>query len=602
MKELIARLGSRISEHVLQRPWFAVTAIVLLALPVFFHGLGSWSFLDPDEGRYGTIPYQMLERADFVTPRQNEVKFFDKPPLLYWAVAASYAVFGYREWAARLVPAVAALAGLLIVYGLGKRMFSPRAGVLGAVILATSFMWPVMARIVMTDMLVSVLVVAALAFWWLGHSENPDATQRRQTWYFIGFWLALALATLAKGPVALVLTGGCLFLYMLSCRQWHALKEMRWGIGVPLLVLVAAPWFVVVAQRNPEFNHFFWYDQHIGRFLGNTTGNDHVEGVGYYFRMLPLMLFPWSLFAPAAAIAGWNALRNIAREKPDARQRAAVYLLCGVFFTLLFFSASAGKLPTYVLPIVPLAALLLAAYFDSFLARSTEWNRALSWGVAVLAVLLTIGGVAVFAMAPARLRALGVDGGSANALGVTLVVWAVGLVVLSRRFRVPGTIFGTAGGFILMVVTALPLITAVTSRLTTASLVEYIRPGLVDPRSEIVTIDYIRSLSFYTRRRIKIVGVPDELKFGVQHMPLAERRTWVLNKANDGAALRREMSKPYPVYCFVRASRRNQDKVAELMRQIRRSASVIVANERFLVLGNRAARAATPPQPNAPML
>jgi 4-amino-4-deoxy-L-arabinose transferase-like glycosyltransferase len=185
--------------------WFHLAAIVLVSLPVFFFLLGGWSFTDPDEGRYGSIPWQMLVRGDFVTPTQNGVKFFDKPPLLYWTIAASYAVFGLQEWAARLIPALSALAALFAVYALGRRMFSARAGLIGAVILATSLIWPILARIVLTDMLVSSLIFIAYALWWAGAFRDPTATTNDLFPEFLG---GSRLAMLAKGPVVAVLVGG----------------------------------------------------------------------------------------------------------------------------------------------------------------------------------------------------------------------------------------------------------------------------------------------------------------------------------------------------------------------------------------------------------
>lgn len=594
MKELILRFSTRVSVNIIERPWAALTAIVLLSLPLLFFCLGGWSFTDPDEGRYGTIPYEMLVRADLITPKQNDIKFFDKPPLLYWGIAISYSIFGYQEWAARLVPALAALMGLLAVYGLGRRMFSARAGIISAVILATSFMWPVMARIVVTDMLVSSLVFMALALWWMGHSENSNRAGR-QTGYFIGFWITLALAVLAKGPVTLVLTGGSIFLYTLLCSQWQTLSRMRWGVGLSLLILIAAPWFVLVAQRNPEFNHFFWYDQHIGRFLGKTSGNDHVESITYYFRFLPLILFPWSAFIPAAIIAGWRNLLNPAGAKASAKQRAAIYLLCGVSFTLLFFSASAGKLLTYILPIVPLCALLLAAYFDWLIARRVRWNTALSVGAATLVTFLISGGALIMLLAPQKLRSLNVDGSAATMLGLILIAWAVGFTASCWRFQLNGMLASTSAGFIIVFVVALTVVAAVMPSFTTESLVQYIEPGLRShPQAEILTIGYIRSIPFYSGKRVEVLGPPDELKMGVENMPQEEKRLWIFDGPSELNNLRDEMRDPYPVYCFIHMPRRKRKEVENFLHKVGNGATPIVANERFLVFGNRAALAVTP--------
>ena len=584
------------TEHKL---WFHLAAILLISLPVFFFLLGGWSFTDPDEGRYGSIPWQMLVRGDFITPTQNGVKFFDKPPLLYWAMAASYSVFGLQEWAARLIPALSALAALFAVYALGRRMFSARAGLLAALILATSLLWPIMARIVITDMLVSSLLFVALTFWWLAHSETES---RRQTLYFLAFWAALALAMLAKGPVVIVLVGGGVFLYALWCKQLKSLSQMRWIWGVPLFALIAAPWFVLVAQRNPEFNHYFWYDQHVARFLGRTTGNDHVEWTGYYLQFFPLIFFPWSFFAPAAILAGWKKLRSekvtsSTRSMPQwtFKQRAAIYLLCHIAFTTLFYSASSGKLLTYIVPVVPLFALLLAAYFDWILTKNIEWNKALSIGATLLAAVLAIAGVSVMLFATPKLRGYGVDESVAIVVGLLFMFWGATTLLSSWRFRLRGLIASTACGFMVIFASLLIALSTASPRFLTASVVEAVRPGLT-PQAEVVSLGYIRSVPFYTRKRVKVFGPPDELKLGVTQLPPDERREWFHEGENRIAELRETMNVSHAVYAFMRVRKKHREDVDDTLRKVGNGAAVIARNERYLVFGNRAALRATPPQ------
>jgi hypothetical protein len=358
-----------------------------------------------------------------------------------------------------------------------------------------------------------------------------------------------------------------------------------------LFLLIAAPWFILVARRNPEFNHFFWYDQHIGRFLGGTDSNAHVEGLAYYFKLLPLIFFPWSLFLPAALIGAWQA-----RHAPESsRRRSAIFLLCGAGFILLFFSASSGKLLTYILPLVPLVALLLAAYFDGLFARRERWNGALTFGVVCLLVLLLAGGVAVLLKTPAVLLAREVAPDAARLPGVLLLAWAVALCVLAWRYRLAGAIAATAGGFALFFAGVLPLAAAIVPRFTTEALVERIRPGL-QGRSEIVSIGYTQSVSFYTGRRVEIIDPPAEVALGVRQLPFVEREDWIFSGAGRLDDLKADLARNVPVYCFVRSSRRKA-KLQTLLQKLGGQAIPIAANERFLVLGNRAASDLTPPQP-----
>jgi hypothetical protein len=345
-----------------------------------------------------------------------------------------------------------------------------------------------------------------------------------------------------------------------------------------------------VAQRNPEFNHYFWYDQHIGRFLGHTTGNDHRQPMAYYLVFLPLLIFPWSFFLPAAFVA---ALRNL-RDIRNPKQQAVIYLLCGAGFITLFFSASSGKLLTYILPVLPMLALLMAAYFEWLFTRRTSWNRLLAGGVAVLALLLVLTGIAIATRAPEKLQQYGVAGTGALVVGVLLVVWSIALIAMTWRFRLKGMIITTAVGFAQVFMLTLPVVGDIANRFTTESLIAYVRPGL-SARSEILTINHIQSIEFYTGRRVEIIGTPDEMQLGVAHMDDTERRKWIFNGPNKMDNVKEEMGDPDPVYVFVRIRAKQPGEIARLMREIGHGATPIMANERYLVFGNRAAARATPP-------
>jgi len=544
--------------------WLGLS-ILLGVCALLLCGLGGWGLFDADEGRYAEIPREMLARHDWVTPTLNFIKFFDKPPLLYWGIAASYTLLGVHEAAARLIPALAALLGVAMAFALGRRMFGLRAGLLSALILATSLMWPLMARVVVTDMLVSSLVFSALALWWLGHTASEPARGR----CFLGLWAVLGLGVLAKGPIEIVLSGGTIFLYLLLCRQWRALRALRWGPGLLLLLLIAAPWFVLVAGRNAEFNHFFWYEQHIRRFLGRTIHRDHVQGRFYFFEFLPLIFFPWSLLAPAALLAGWKEVWPARSQK----QRAVVFLAGGCAFIMLFFSASDSKLVTYILPVLPLLSILLAAYFDRLLARRQAWSRALTVWAFGLAALLIVGGIAGLARGPHALRGLGASPS-----------WAVA----AWRARAGELVAAVAGGFAVAFGCGLLLIAQVAPNLTAGPLVAQIRPGL-ERGGQVASLGLIQSLNFYTRQRVYILGHSDELVYGVAHMAPAERKRWLLQDEN---ALRRLMARPVPVYFWIRNS--NQHGEQAVLAGIAGEAAEVARNYRYTVFGNRAARALQP--------
>ena len=579
---LTPRENLRIPRSRTRLRWFTAALALLLLYPLFFFRLGAWGFFDPDEGRYAEVAREMLARHDWVTPTLNSIKFFDKPPLLYWGMAASYSVFGLNEGAARLVPALAALLGIAMTFVLGRRMFGPRAGVLGALILSTSLMWPMMARFVLTDMLFSVLVFCALGFWWLGHTAATSGERRA----FLGFWVVLALAVLTKGPVAVVLVGGTILVYIALCHQWKSLAAMKWKWGVPLFLLLAAPWFIMVALRNPEFNHLFWFEQNIGRFLGEGTGRDHVNGPLYLLEWLPLLFFPWSVFAPVALFSSWRALWPA--RSPS--QRAAVFLVGGCIWITLFFSVSDSKIVTYILPVLPMLALLTGAFFDRILA-SLQAPRAVLVSAGVLALLVALGGVAAFGLGPRSLRALHVGGAWVFALGALLLLWALAIIWAIGRREIAFVVGAIAGGFAVVFVGIVTLVVAIAPAVTSAPMFEAIAPGL-DAGADVITYPYTQSASFYARRRVYVEvyadAAPHELDYAWRHLAAAEKRKWFFV---GSAGLRALMSRPQPTYAILQMSKSGRAKTLQAMNG---QAKQIAENEKFAVIANRAALKLTP--------
>ena len=438
-------------------------------------------------------------------------------------------------------------------------------------------MWPIMARFVLTDMLVSSLVLHALGFWWLGHT----AATPRQRRAFIGFWVALALGVTAKGPVVVVLVGGTIFFYLLLCRGWKSLAAMKWSIGVPLFLAIAAPWFILVAQRNPEFNHFFWFEQNIGRFLGDRTSRDHVNGPFYLLEWLPLLFFPWSVFAPVALFSSWRKLW----PARSTTQRAAVFLICGCVWITLFFSVSDSKIVTYILPVLPLLALLTGAFFDRILASSSlKSQRATLASASILAFLVALGGVAAVALGPRNLRLVHVSSAWAFAIAMLLIFWALALIGTIWRQQIALMLGVIVGGFTIVFAGAVLLVAAIAPAITSAPMFAVIAPGL-NAGADVVTYPFTHSASFYARRRVTIEGAPHELIFGLRHLNAAEKRRWFFT---GNAGLHALMARPQPTYGILQMSPQERQKTLQAMNG---QATQIAGNERFSVIANRAALA-----------
>ena len=316
-----------------------IVLFVLLAL-AWFGTLGIRPLYKADESRYGEISREMVASGDWVTPRLNGFRYFEKPPLQYWTTAALFEAFGQRDWVARLWTALVGFAGILLVRYAGNRLWGAPAGAYAAAVLAGSPLYVLLGQVNTLDMSVSVFLAAALVAFLLGR--------------MLGFWAACALAVLSKGLIGIVLPGAAIFFFLLLKRDWGLIRRMRPVAGPLLFLAIAAPWFVAVSAANPEFLHFFFIQEHFQRFT--TEMHHRVEPVWFFVPILLAGLGPWLL----------PFLRSL---KP--RDDATLFLVAWSAVVLVFFSASSSKLPPYILPVFPAAALLVGR----LLAK--EWPRRL---------------------------------------------------------------------------------------------------------------------------------------------------------------------------------------------------------------------------------
>lgn len=348
-----------------------------------------YPLLEPDESRYAVIPLVMLQDGDWIVPHHQGKAYNDKPPLTYWLVALSYRLFGVHEWSARLVPALAAWLTILAAYGWACRWCGWRPAFLGAGILATCGGFLVMGRMLLLDGVLTLWVTLAL---WTGHTA---LARSRLDWRW---WLASAacagLGILTKGPVALVLVVPCLAAY-----RWLDPRSARWRPGHWLAygcvaLAIALPWYVAVMSRSENFAGEFFWRHHLMRFL---KPYHHLRPWWFYVPVLAAELLPWTILLPMWL---WRRIRVAGAERseaPDSRQGsehsapttdsatfALRYCAFGAAWCLFFFSVSACKLPTYLMPMLPLAAILLGHYVYHRRLRRL-WLGCLALGSAALA-------------------------------------------------------------------------------------------------------------------------------------------------------------------------------------------------------------------------
>ena len=353
-----------------------IVVLLLLFVLIWFAGLDERVLTRPDEGRYSEIPREMAVTGDWVTPRLNGLKYFEKPPLQYWMTAFAYNTIGQHNGTARAWPAIAGLLGLLFIFAIGHCLYGLRTAIAAATILASSLWYFAIAHINTLDMGLTCWMTLTLAGFL--YAERPNATKGERAAGMLGAWAGMALAMLSKGLIGIVLPGGVLLFYSLWQRDIRIWDRLHVGTGLLLFFAIVTPWFVWVQSRNPEFSTFFFFHEHLARW---TSTAHRREGQWWYF--IPILLAglaPWTLLFLSRLRHVWAV---VATPRPFHPERL---LVVWCVFIFAFFSVSGSKLPSYILPIFPALALLIAPSIVQTSPRAHAWNLGATCIVAAICV------------------------------------------------------------------------------------------------------------------------------------------------------------------------------------------------------------------------
>ncbi|MCK6489447.1 MAG: glycosyltransferase family 39 protein [Planctomycetes bacterium] len=341
--------------------------------------------------RYSEAAREMVETGDWILPRLYYVPYFEKPALTYWLGAAAQALFGDSWHAVHLPAGLAALVSVLCTWGLARLLRGGSFPLGAGLLLLGSGMFLVMATVLATDPILS----AAMAAVWLCYARHDRAPASRWIW---GFWLALGVGLMAKGPVAVALAGvGIAGFHLLAdgpLGVLRALWRMRPLRGTLVLAAVNLPWWIAVWRQDPRLIEYFLVRFNLEAFY--TTRVNHPEPAWFYLPVMLLAFVPWTLpvlGAVAAQVRGLaaplaQAWRRRCAPALAPEDRTRLLLLAGVGFGLLFLSVSRSKLGTYPMPLFPLVAVLALDALYGAWGRGAAWPRRL-WlvqGVAVVAV------------------------------------------------------------------------------------------------------------------------------------------------------------------------------------------------------------------------
>ena len=420
--------------------------VLLVAYLCLFNGLTAFGLVGPDEPRYASIARDMAASGDWVTPRLHGEPWLEKPILYYWVAALGYRVLGDGELAARLPSVLGALTTMLALGWVAWRFYGPTTAALFALVFPSSVAVLVFARAATPDMLFTSALALALAAAAPLILLNP----RRAVWaYQVAFGAALGLAVLAKGPAGVVLAGASTVIGALLTTRGARVWRLAGPWALASFGIVALPWYVLCTLRNPEFVQVFFVSHNVQRFLAPVF--QHEQPFWYFGPVLLLGLAPWT--AAIVATVREAATRLTRRAWTGS---PSIFLASWVLFPVAFFSFSQSKLPGYVLPAVPAAALLLAHALARTIQHTRRHARALGLATAAVLGAMTV----TFIVAPG-IESAGVEAGAVrplagilgaaalaagyagnrgqlhtvvavSALGVALTLWQLNAMLLPR--------------------------------------------------------------------------------------------------------------------------------------------------------------------------
>ncbi|HVB86961.1 MAG TPA: phospholipid carrier-dependent glycosyltransferase [Candidatus Dormibacteraeota bacterium] len=362
--------------------WLVAAGIFLC----LFGQLGAIGLTGPDEPRYAWIARAMAQTGDWVTPRLYGQPWFEKPILYYWAAALGFKLHLSAEWAARLPSAFAALAAAIGIGWVAAKHYGGNASslrspvLLAPLIFASSVAGIGFARAATPDMLFSASIALAMAaiatvYRHSGVLRGATSTQlgHSQSDYIplLLFGAFLGLGVLAKGPAAVIMAGGAIFIWALATKQWRAAFRAAHPVAIAAFCVVALPWYIVCALRNPDFLHVFIWQHNFERYL--TPMFHHPQPFWFFGPVVLLALVPWTILLWPVAREGLR----VWREK-SWTYSPGVFFACWAIFPVAFFSFSDSKLPSYILPAIPPLALMCAIAS----VRAFQESRALSIEIA----------------------------------------------------------------------------------------------------------------------------------------------------------------------------------------------------------------------------
>lgn len=497
-------------------------SFLIIILGIFFSfEMGNRPFASPDEGRYVEIPREMVVTGDYVTPRLNGMKYFEKPPLFYWMQSATIKAAGINETSMRFWIVLFAILGCLSVFYVGAKCYSRNVGVMSAGILATSLIYYCLSRIIILDLVLSTLLCGSLWAFFLAFVRENQAKIPKK-YLIIAMYALSALACLTKGLIGAVLPGFVVFLWMLFTSNWRKLKEILYIPGILVFLVIFLPWHVLAAQRNHDFLYYYFVVEHFLRYT--TEFHDRYQPTWFFIPIILAGMIPWTGFSLIS-------LKNLIKKSIE-RNSENIFLACWIFGIFGFFSFSHSKLIPYILPIVPPMAFMTALFIDKCNQRD------FCIGAVINVVLFLVAGTAYY-LARGEVSDVLQNADARFLLNIVIgILVAIGIVFLfsifskiSKKIAVMICIF--LSGNMLWTLNKLVPYYQDEKKPTTKKVAKYVRANKTKDDLVFIYNYYHQDFPVYLNDTTGVVNFVGELEFGSNSEPeksklISEEKFWEL--------------------------------------------------------------------------
>jgi len=352
------------------QPWVQFALLLGFCFIIYFVNLGQWDLWNPDEPRYAQVSREMVNGGDWILMHRNGALYTDKPPLFFWAVAfSSFLWQGFNPFAVRFPSALFGTLTVLLTFFIGKKLYSSRTGFLSGLILATSSQFAFLSTRGNIDTTLTFFTTGSILcflHWYPQSKEGETSLKRMKGLSFYGYYIGMAFATLAKGPVGFILPLSATLIFLLVKKDWKGFKAMKLLPGLILFMAIVSAWYLpAILKGGKEYLDATLMHHSFDRF---AKGSAHIRPIHYYFYNFPMDYLPWIIFLPAAIAYGFSSAMK-------AKKKEFLFLMIWFIVIFVFFSLSKGKRGLYLLPLYPAVSIMIGKLWEDFISFSMRHFR-----------------------------------------------------------------------------------------------------------------------------------------------------------------------------------------------------------------------------------